>query len=308
MPKTKNTNTQQPETRSRGVLLLAIGHPFYGRMAFNLAVSMKAVDPEVKIAVAFTGDALKELFRYDIYKYFDRIVTIPDEMIKRRGHVEHLRAKLCIPDLTPWDDTLYMDADTIWLQENRTPSQFMDSLAKIPLAVQNRGCQDVKKPLKNGEILWANANEIRDAYELKSGKLYSLFSECMWIQKNNRNTVLFATALDCYDNLKIDHKEFAGGVPDELPLAIAMVLTGTYPHKEKWLPVYWEHLEKRKLYQNPSELAAEFYAFSIGGKVTPPNVKEYYNRLASVVFQKESLPHPYFAIDKKQFLPERKKI
>lgn len=307
MAKRKNNTPEASEPTTRGIFILALGHPFYGRMAFNLAVSLKTIDPEIQIAVGINGDSLKELFRYDLYKYFDRIVTVPAEMTTRRGHTEYLRAKLAILDLTPWENTLYLDADTIWLK-GRTPSQLMDELAKVPLAIQNRGCQDLKKPLNNGALLWTSATEIRDAYGFKSGKLFSLYSECMWIKKTEENRALFKQALECYDDLLVEHKEFAGGVPDELPLAIAMVITGTYPHKENWIPVYWEHLERRRLYDDQEKLKAEFFAFSIGGKVTPGPVKEYYNMVASAAFQLDGLKYPYFVINKKEFLPERKKI
>lgn len=301
---------QQPEegARSRGIFILALGHPFYGRMAFNLAVSLKESDPEVKIAVGFAGDSLRDLFRYDIYKYFDRIIPVEDKYFTRRGHQEFLRAKLCILDLSPWDDTLFLDADTIWLHGGRTPSELMDDLHDVPLAVQNRGAQDLKKKLENGLLLWSSASHIRDAYGLKSGKLFSLYSECMWIKRTVQNILLFETAQQINDDLLVDYKEFAGGVPDELPLSIAMALTSTYPHQQNWIPVYWEHLEKKRLYEDSESINNQHYAFSCGGKVTPPAVKEFYNMLASVAFQNAKLQYPYFIINKKDFLPERKKI
>lgn len=295
------------------MLILAIGHAFYGRMAFNLAVSIKANDPEVKIALGFHGDALKELFRYDVNKYVDQLVPIPDEILRRRGHLEPLRAKLNILELSPFQDTLYLDADLIWLPgpfgSTKSPNLLMDQLEAVDLAIQNRGSENLKnKTLKPDALLWASASQIREAYNLNQGKLYNLFSELMWVRRTVENELLFAEAREINDNLLVDYKEFAGGVPDELPLTIAMAKRKTYPHAENFIPVYWEHAERLRLHNKPAILNADFFAYSTGGKVNPEAVHLHYNHLADSYYQAEGLQYPYHLINKRDFLPERKNI
>lgn len=298
-----------PEPTDKGILILAMDHHYYGRMAFNLAVSLKTAEPEIQICLAYAGNALADLFRYDITKYFDKIVEIPDKYRMRRGHTENIHAKLHITDLSPFQSTLYLDADIIWLP-SRKPSELMKELAKVPLAIQNHGCMDIGKGrterLEN--FFWASPAEIKQAYNLTSGKLFALFSEAMWIQKTEANEDLFRKARELAGDLMVNYTEFAGGIPDELPLSIAMAITGTYPHKPGWRPIYWEHMEKLQLYNNRPAMEMEYYGLSTGGKVTPQGVKAHYNYLADYCFQKEGLRYPYHVINKKDFLPERKKI
>lgn len=299
----------QAEQQSRGVLILAMGHHYYGRMAFNLAVSIKAEDPDAQICLAYADNALADLFRYDIYKYFDKVIKVPDEYRRRRGHQENIHAKLYIPEITPYDSTLYLDADTIWLP-GRKVSALMDELAKVPLAIQNHGSMDLAKqlPARPENFFWASPAAIKQAYNLTSGKLFALFSEAIWIQKKDTNTELFKTARELASDLQVDFMEFAGGIPDELPLSIAMAMTGTYPHKAGWRPIYWEHIERLQLYNNQEAMQMQFWGLSTGGKVTPQGIKAKYNYLADLCFHKEGLRYPYHVINKKEFLPERKKI
>ncbi len=286
-----------------------MGHHYYGRMAFNLAVSIKTEDPEVEICLGYSGNAMADLFRYDVNKYFDKIIEVPQEYQMRRGHKEPLRAKLHITDISPFESTLYLDADTIWLP-GRKVSQLMDELAKVPLAIQNHGAIDLAKQstAKPENFFWANPAEIKQAYDLKTGKLFALFSEAMWIKKTEVNIALFETARMISSDLKVDYVEFAGGMPDELPLSIAMAMTEVYPHKASWRPIYWEHIERERLSENRPAMNMQFWGLSTGGKVTPQSVKIHYNHIADAAFHQQGLQYPYHVINKKEFLPERKKI
>lgn len=308
MPK-KTETSELPE--NAGIFIIALGDPNYGRMAFNLAVSIKAEWPDVKIAVGFNEGSLRDLFRYPVDKYIDRLVQVPDEILMRRGHIEYQRAKLHILDLSPWESTLYLDADTIWLNNARGPAELMKSLAKVDLAIQNRGFIDLAKPLSMVDSYkystWAKTQEIKKAYNITKGKYYLLFSEMMWIRNTPENHALFFKAREIYDNLLVEYLEFNGGVPDELPLAIAIAIAGRQI-KSELTPVYWEASQKRNLTKKPEELKSEFYALSIGGKRVSRPVEDYYNHLASYAFQREGLQYPYTYIDKRKFLPQRKAL
>ena len=313
-PKPRTTSRTKKKTTelnpdNRGIFILALGHPFYGRMAFNLAVSIRNQDPTVKIAIGYSGESLKELFRYNITEVVTDLIEVPIECTLKRGHVENLRAKLEILNISPYDYTLFLDADTIW-SPGKPASQLMDLLMDVEFTIQTKGHVDManKEQVNAADRDWCHPRDIKNAYAIKTGLLFTIYSEFMWIAKTERNTRLFETALSIYDNPRVDFLEFAGGMPDELPLSIAMTLLKIQPHQLEFIPIYWEHREKLQLHQKPELLNTDFWLYSIGGKVTPAYVKNHYNHLAAVAFQIRGLRYPYTATNKREFLPERAKI
>ena len=311
---TEGLNVGIPEKlnpTNRGIFILALGHPFYGRMAFNLACSIKNEDPAAKITLGYCGDALKELFRYNIAEVFDQVTEVPIECMLKRGHTEYLRAKLHFLHLSPYDYTLFLDADTIWLPGkpvSRLMELMMDEQIEFSIQASDKVDMADDEAVRQADSTWCHPRNIKSAYGIQAGFLYTIFSEFIWAAKTERNLQLFEAALEIYDNPKVEFLEFAGGIPDELPIAIAMAILGIEPHQPKFLPIYWEHREKLQLHNKPDLLNADFWLYSIGGKVTPKYVKSHYNFLADVAFQKRGLRYPYHVVNKREFLPERSKI
>src|SRR5690606_25557145 len=84
----------------KGVLILAYGKPNYGQMAYNLAVSIKHFSPNLPIAVVHDGCVVEDdLSIFDIVKEFK-----PKEVGRNKVELDLL---------TPFDHTLYLDADSI---------------------------------------------------------------------------------------------------------------------------------------------------------------------------------------------------
>ena len=61
---------QENTTETKGVLILALGHPYYGRMAAQLAMSIKSNTPKINISVVKTPNSLNHC-NADYLKYFD---------------------------------------------------------------------------------------------------------------------------------------------------------------------------------------------------------------------------------------------
>lgn len=297
--------------KTKGILIFALGHPYYGRMAFNLAVSIKHMDPDAQIAMLFAGSALNELFRYDITKYVDILFPVSKECYTKDGKIEYLKAKTYLYDLTPFDETLYLDADMLW-HPRRKATTLMNSLSNTSLAFENRDSIDMaEKKLPEGFSMWADIREIKSEYGLKKGHFYNLQSEFIWFKKNAKNESLFTCVKEVYENLRVKTFKFNGGIPDEIPFAIAMMLSGVYPHTEPFIPVFWEHQEKenkRAMYENVELLFNQYWAYSAGGSYYTKSMKDFYNNLATWYFNQQGLQYPYLLINKKEFLPDRKNL
>jgi len=293
---------------TKGILLIACGHPNYGSMALNLAVSLKVTDPDVKIALAFAGESLNHIQQYPLLDYFDKMIPVQPEAYTRNDNVEWIKAKTFMYDLSPWDETIFLDVDMIWHPVQKATDVFAQ-FKKVNLTFQNRGFLDLSGDnLDPKYSMWADVNDVKALYRFKKGKYYQLHSEFVYFKKSEKVKTFFDTAKHEYDNLLVDNFVFGGGIPDELPFGIAMIKTGLYPHATPFTPVYWEVTEKRDMHRNPRELYETFVAYSTGGSFHADKMKQFYNTLAQFYFNKAGLQYPYKLTDKRAYLPERKNI
>lgn len=294
--------------QNEGVLLIALGHSNYGRMAFNLAVSIKAGNPDAQIAIAFAGSALDDLQHYPITKYFDHFIPVPREAYTRAGKTEYIKSKTWMYELSPFDATLFLDVDMLW-HPGQKVSDVFKMLTKVKVTFQNRGFLNLAPAiLPKDYSMWADVNEIKQAYGFKKGKYYQLHSEFVFFRKCDEVKKFFDDAREIYDHLKVKSFVFGGAIPDELPFGIAMIKNNCYPHKDNFVPVYWEVTEKQNLQRKLERLYSEFYAYSTGGSFHTKTMKSFYNNLAKFFFNREGLQYPYFLQNKREYLPERSNL
>lgn len=294
--------------KTKGILLIALGHSNYGRMALNLAVSLKVTDSSTKIALAFGGNVLDDIRHYPIDKYFDELIPVPQDNYMRNGNSEFIRSKLHMYDLSPFDETIFLDVDMLW-HPVRSASVLFNALKDVPVTFQNRGCLDLSAETLDPEYsMWADVNEVKSKYKFKEGRYYQLHSEFVYFKKQKKVQKLFDDAKDIYDNLKVKSFVFGGGIPDELPFSISMTKNDTYPHEDNYVPIYWEVTEKKNLQRNPNELYLNFFGYSTGGSFHTKTMKEFYNNLARYYFNKEGLQYPFNLIDKRDYMPTRRNL
>lgn len=295
--------------KSKGILIMAMGHPYYGRMAFNLAVSIKLVDPTMPIALVHAGHALRQLSAQPLDRFFDHMISAPESIFMHHDKETWIKAKTYMYDVSPFDVTIFLDADTLWL--NRSPESLFAALNDVEFSIANRGSVDLESmelnPMTiNKDSWWCLPEELKHAYQFHSGKYYSLSSEVVYFKRSSALQNYFDWAKDVWEQPLIEPKSFAGSVPDEFAFSVASIMCGVYPHQSPWLPSYWTR-ENPRVVIGAEELKS-FFTYSIGGNVTTARQKEFYNRKARICFQKMDLQHPYQVKDKIMFLEERKTI
>lgn len=285
----------------RGVLLIALGHPQYGKMAYTLANSLRYSCGDIKIHLVYTSSAIAHLNESQL-DVFTSIEPAPLDSYTRNGNIEYIKCKTWMYQLSPFDTTIFLDSDMIWLSKNSIHGLF-EQLKDVDYTVQNRDFVDLAdKNLNPKYSQWADVTEIRDSYKFKKGKYYSLHSEFVYFKKTAKNKVFFNEWVKQYDHLKVKHATFANGIPDELPLAIATVIHEQYPHKDAFLPIYWERAEKPL---SRSELINNFYGYSIGGNRITQNQENTYNDLARFFSAKSGNSTVFKTASKISFLTER---
>lgn len=291
------------KTKTRGILILAIGHPYYGNYAAQLARSIRFVDKDIPIALAHADGALTHL---PTTAPFTHVIEIPAEYTHTNGLKDYLKAKTYIYELSPFDTTIALDADTLGLPR-RPVSYLFDKLEGLEFTMAHRGAELVENA-KPGLLHWVeDPQTIREAYGIADGEwLFNLSSEFIYFKKTKRVKKLFTETQKIFTSPKIEYKTFGHTMPDELAFCIAMMITKVYPPREMFLPIYWEQFERKNL--AAAMMYEMFWFYSLGGNVVTREMKAFYGNLANHYNSKFGVSGYFDARDKRSFLPERSSI
>lgn len=274
----------------KGIIIIATGHAYYGNLAYNLACSIKSVE-DVQIAVVFDEHGLSHL-NAEQNAIFDHKIELPTEYRTGFG------VKLHLDQLTPFDATLFCDADMLWL--GRKPSALFDELAGTSFTCITEGDSDKHNPKY---YFWADAKEIQSAYGVS--KVWQMRSEVMYFEKGCK---IFAKARSLKPETKLKTiRRFGEFIPDELYFNIAMALLSIDPHKPNWMPSYWARLHSEVM-PNLALLYKDYYLLSFGSNAASPIMKRAYDNVMRVVCNKLKLPYLFKLKSKKEWAPGRLKI
>ena len=285
---------------SRGIVLIALGHPNYGELAANLAISLRNNDSTMPIHLIYSDGVLKELS--EAHKsLFTNLELVPESCITKNGKINYLKAKTFVYDLSPFHETIFIDVDTMWLQ-SKSIEQLFNELSDIDFTMQNRGVIDLENPVEKKEkYLWASIHDVQKKFA--KGFLYYLNSEFIYFKKTDKVKSLFEKAKEYYENPTIPTTAFNGDVADEIAFGLAMIELGIYPHKINYVPVYWFLMEGNK---SIDKIKDDYYAYSVGGNRTAEDIRKKYNNLMKAYAYKLGLT-PFPIKQKRHYLPERNK-
>lgn len=289
----------------KGILLLAINHPYYGRMAENLAISILATGTKIPIAIAGDQKGLSHIQHHHIFK---KVINVPVDYYYENGMNQPIKAKTHLYDLTPFKNTLFLDADMVWLRKD--PLEIFNELSDVDFTIKNTGNVDLDGAFRADYSHWTNdLHALKKEHKL-TGKYYALSSEVIYFKRNKGVKKIFDTAKKLYSSLKPgSYLPFGGGIPDELLFSISMIKNNAAPHIDGWIPSYWEDAEKRNA--PIKDILANYFAYSIGGKTHATFVVNNYNNLVNAAYRNKGYTHPFIlskATEKYQWLPERTHI
>lgn len=288
----------------KGVVLIAAGHPFYGKMARNLAMGIKRYS-NVEIALFHDGAAISHFNDFD--KSFFSLHPLPEYTYKSNsGPDSYLRCKTFLHDITPFTETIFLDADLIW-HEDKNIDDLFNSLKEVDYTMINEGHLNFKtgeNTISRNYHFWAKPDAIKQGYEgektLKDAKLYQLRSEFIYFKKNQANKKFFQLARQIYDHPKCHSVKFGNVLPDETAFDIASAILHHYPHKDSYTPIYWSFLYKY-LRLPVGEIYQRYYAYSMGGARVTDEQIDIYNSIYTKHCQFYGVKPDHKWIDKNRF-------
>lgn len=278
----------------KGIVLVACGHNYYGRLAYNLALSIKAVDPSFPVAVIHSEGSLSHLSD-DRKKIFDKLILLPGGT--------GFGCKLHLDTLSPFEETLYLDADMAWMPK-RGPVDLFEELKDVDFASITEGHTEDKSPKY---YFWADPEEIRKRYSI-TGRIYQWRSEVIYFKKSKRVKSMFEMARKVYSNPDLKTIiRFGNQVPDELAFNVACAYYDIEPHIYKWCPALWPRLHGNNA-TKPSDVYNKYYLLSCGSNYATGDLKMLYNNIMKAAAYKMRTQHIFPLMDKKSFIPDRQKM
>jgi hypothetical protein len=274
----------------RGIVTIAMKHTLYGRYAYNLALSAKSADMNVQVAVIADEEALRHLHPGQ-RMIFDYIIEPKSE--------KPLVNKFHICELSPFQETLFVDADMIF-SPMADFNEFFRSMSTIDWTMANRGKDDIVKGISE----WTTKEDIAEAYG-EVEQWYDLSSEWIYFKKNDLSYSIFANAEMYYEDNKLKVREFAGDRPDEPYFNLSLISVNHKPHQAPYQPTYWQPAMKG--FPGVMGIKKGWMAFSVGGKSIPQQQMQVYDELAKNASFRMNMPSMKIA-QKINQLSERKLI
>jgi hypothetical protein len=289
---------------TKGFLIYAIGHRNYYHMAETLAASIRYQLKKFggDYMIALVCDTSKNIVEE---KLFDDIIFLPPAEYMVEGKIVFNNATIRMYDHSPFDVTIKLDADMIWLNE-RDPGKLFDQLKDHMITFENKG-----HGWNSGNSVWTDEKALAKAYVFTcDDKLYKIYGEFLYFKKRREVKNFFSKVKQVYNKPKVECRHFSNGTfTDELAYQIACMQTGLYPHADNFTPVLNQFLRfKEHNYKYLYQLPDKFFAYSIGGNATTDFTKNQYNTLAAHYYQQLGLQNPYKVKDKRTYLKERKKL
>jgi hypothetical protein len=287
-----------------GILLIAVGHHNYGRLAGNLAASIRMNGCNLPIVVATHGDTLSHLT--PTFRELFETIQIPDEYLMHNGERCWIKAKSKMYDISPFENTLFLDADIILINNGKI-NEMLSMLEDKEFSIKNSGFKTFGEVTDPKAKQWASIHEVRDEYEFSPDvKIWDVHSECIWFKKTKSNETLFNEWAKQFEDARVENIVFADCIPDELPLWIAMCMHGIDPDISNWHPTYWPFDGKSS--PGIKDLRGEYIGVSVGGSVCPEFQVRNYNVMVDITTRYMNLDRTFKYQNKKRWLPERSNI
>lgn len=285
-----------------GVVIIALGYNLYGSCAFNLAMSLKAYDSNIKIAVLHDNNSLSHLSDKE-KSIFDNLIFIDESVYTfNDGSKQYQYIKLCVDKFTPFENTTVIDADTIWFPDKKF-SWFLGEMIHRDFWIGYNDEYDIKRKTTKsiGYTFWA-LNGIEDVvkYHKLTNNVPQTVSGLFFFKKGEFSNELFNRARKIYNNPS-PNVPWAAGKPDEYCFNVALSEMGYTQTPEH--VVYFDKTCGKQSYES---IYQNYWCLANGGAKCEEFVVNLYNKLVRKYAVRLGFNNLHFHTNKSEVIPERK--
>lgn len=289
-----------------GIVLLAINHYHYAKMAVNLAISIKLSNPEVHITLLHDDKILSELIDKEL-RIFDNFIEIPKELYIYDGKIEYGLVKVNIYFLTPYENTLYIDADSL-MMDNKKIDYYFEKIESQSLLFISGRSQVIKDNINGSVSGWMPVAHVYNFAEDLRNKniLIDLQSSVFGYKKNKETDKIIESCVDFYYQLyKSPYRNtiWYNCIADELLFALALCKHDNpleiSRHKVAFI---FERVKIKDIFANYN-----FISYASGTQSVSEKYVNLYNNMIGINASKYKLGTvPYFWKDKTLIFRKRK--
>jgi hypothetical protein len=304
---------------NKGVIIVALGHDNYRRMALNLAMSIRVSNPDTQIALV-CNEGVESKFNYFEKQYFSHFIEINPKAYTINGKIEIPLAKTMIYELSPFDETVYIDSDSIWIKNKK-----VDNLFNTYKGV-NFGFTlyhpNAHYPVDsdNSNFWFKEGETVRDLRKYfpklkKDAYYYHLQSSFLYFKKSKQAEAIFNKAKDLFIKRDFEFRDWADSMPDELAFSLSL-LNLDYKIENPYKDIFYYPMSEItedgvKRGVKPIErgfIEKNYFFISMAGHVMNKGLKDLYNDHVKWNYaQHQNVKNPFLWIDKKDYLKERNK-
>lgn len=261
----------------QGVIILSLKKPAYSLGAFNLALSIKHFNPSINITLVSDGEH-KRHYRPEHYAVFDQIKDINlCDYIDSDGSFQPALAKINIHKYSDYKQTLYIDADSLVLQDLQ------------PLFDKLKG-NKFKSNVIDGYTQWTDAETFKSFFGVDFGKTIN----SSWFYFEDKK--VFDQANKYYSkgfNIEKISPKWGGTLPDELFFNASITKLKIDPKVDYDVMFFGNAIDKRTY----SEIEKDFFGFTLyGGQRTVRDIYiVWYDRLCFKFCANRGIEHRFKA-------------
>ncbi len=268
-----------------GIVIIATGNRFYGELAYNLALSIKCKSV-IDISIIGFGEAFKTAKNKNhtintnncTCLIFDNFIEVEEQPIGL--------LKLKLYELSPYDKTIYLDADTVFLEKRIT--WLFEDLKYSTFEFQNLPI--ATRYYKERSVMhWATESNIKKAFNITE-LAYTVNSFIMYFETDKSIELIFKKAQDIYNTLKsgnkvLQHVSWGGDVPDELCLTIACNLCNYTPNNLYWQPFAVPGVD----FTNADQIYVKYWGLTLPSTAVNPMITTFYIDTIKMLYQQNNI-------------------
>ena len=279
-----------------GIVIVALGYELYGSYAYNLTLSIKSYNPNIRVCLLHSEEAVSHLKKNEL-SVFDQQIIIPEEEYLFNGKPQYQYAKLLLDKFTPFENTVYLDADTILLPDKKINFQ---NYFQNDFTISSTGYYDaITAKMPNSKYqFWGNTQTITKHYNLT--KLPQTISDFICFKKGTITESIFDAARTIYKDNTAPTVVWAGGKADEFCFNVALAQLGIIP--EIFIFNFFDKVDGMR---PPQEIYKNYFGLSVGGSIVPSVIEELYNRIVHKYSVQLNKMSRHYHINKKTLIPER---
>ena len=280
----------------RGICIVALGYRIYGEMAANLAASLRVVSPNVHIALLYDSDGINTLTEEHL-KLFNQRIEIGGDEITVADSKHYQIAKLLVYKYSPFDFTIYIDADSLWGDKPVEDlfERFKDESFYVGAhSIYDKATQRLDAL---GYTHWCRPYEACVYHNLDW--IQQTISGLFYFKKCQLTEDLFITSLKVYFDPDTPNFIWANGKPDEYCFNVALAKHGIKLDRNSL--IYFDKLHGKA---DEGAMFSNHYGIAIGGHKIEYNLRRIYDRRAHEACQKLNVSS-FASIEKSQAIQSR---